>query len=169
MNKQAFQRAALSAAVLLAAACTTPPASQTKPAATPAAVDVKAEAEAIQAVKAVNSTRMAASAYAEDAVVLPPHSPEITGREAIRARISAGLKEIAVEQTIQDEEHVLMSPGWMVERGRYVFEVSPRSGGPEREEAGNFLIIWKREADGQWKIAWEMWVTPRPLLETSAK
>jgi uncharacterized protein (TIGR02246 family) len=142
-------------------------------------VDVKAEAEAIQAVKAVNSTRMAAlqaadvekysSAYAEDAVVLPPHSPEITGREAIRARISAGLKEIAVEQTIQDEEHVLMSPGWMVERGRYVFEVSPRSGGPEREEAGNFLIIWKREADGQWKIAWEMWVTPRPLLETSAK
>lgn len=105
--------------------------------------------------------------FLEDAVWIPPHSPEVIGREMARLRAGELLKQISIQQTIETQEQTVMAPDWVVDRGRYTMKIMPKSGGEARYESGPFLNIWRRDADGKWKIAFDMWGSKSPLVETA--
>lgn len=105
------------------------------------------------------------SIYTEDAVLAPGDSEFIVGREAIRAywtrpkgnRITHHeITPVAVEvvgDTAYDYGHYELSG---VNRN----EDGERAWGPNR---GKYLVVWKRGADGVWRMAVDMWNTrPRP-------
>lgn len=145
----------------------------------PGAAQTAAADAAIKAVKEANQAREAAieagditgylAAYLDDAVWMPPHAPEIVGKENAAVRLKQVLDQVSVDQVIQDEEHVMMSTDHVAERGKYAFSVTPKAGGAPRQETGNFMVIWKKDADGKWKIGWEMWTTARPVAELPGK
>jgi ketosteroid isomerase-like protein len=37
------------------------------------------------------------------------------------------------------------------------------AGGPEMKDAGKYVAIWKKQQDGSWKLAVDIWNTDTPL------
>ncbi len=49
-------------------------------------------------------------------------------------------------------EEVEASGDWAFVRGTYTQTVTPKAGGAATLVDGKFLAIWKRQADGSWKM-----------------
>ena len=48
-------------------------------------------------------------------------------------------------------------------RGRYVWRGTPRLSGQTVETTNKFLEIWRRQPDGSWRIAVDMWNPSEPV------
>lgn len=98
-------------------------------------------------------------AYAEDAVYLPPHHGAVHGRDAIREYLKAplnhGVTDLKFEVTYIRQEGDLA-----YDVGRYTMTI-PQDGG-RKQDRGKYLTVWKRQADGQWKIAADAWSSDLP-------
>ncbi len=91
------------------------------------------------------------AAYAEDAVYMPPHHAALHGREAIREYLKRpmgrGVKDLVYEVT-----YIRQSGDLAYDVGRYRMTVPEKDGRTRRDE-GKYLVVWKRESSGEWKIA----------------
>jgi ketosteroid isomerase-like protein len=47
-------------------------------------------------------------------------------------------------------------------RGTFHATVQPRAGGPAMTDANKFILIWRRQPDGSWKIARDIWSSNAP-------
>lgn len=97
---------------------------------------------------------LAASAYDEHAIVFPPDSKPIQGKQAIesfwKGMIDSGVREAHLT-TVElsgggDYVHV---------RGTGVLKVQPQDGKPSERKI-KYVVIWKHTANG-WKIDWDIW------------
>mgnify|MGYP000660478633 CR=1 FL=1 len=109
------------------------------------------------------------SVYQDDAVIVPPHSPEIIGKAGARSRLTEAFKEISIEAASDSREYEILGPEWIAERGRYSWTVTPKEKGQPFDDSGNFMLLWHKGKDGSWRIAWEMWTSSRPLVEPKGK
>lgn len=109
------------------------------------------------------------SVYQEDAVIIPPHSAEIIGKASAKARLSQALNEVSIEMVSDSREYEILGPHWIAERGRYSWNVTPKTEGEAFMDSGNFMILWHKDPTGGWKISWEMWTSSRPVVETKEK
>jgi ketosteroid isomerase-like protein len=94
---------------------------------------------------------MVASVYAPDARLLPPGMDVQTDGDIQRywqGAVEAGLRHGRIE-TVNYEEH----DGLAVEEGRWELRASVDT---PVVDAGKFLIVHKRQADGSWKYAFDM-------------
>jgi ketosteroid isomerase-like protein len=91
--------------------------------------------------------RAAAALYADDGKLLSPAAELFAGRRDIegywRAGIALGLSGLAVEAV-----EVEASDGVAVETGRYVL-----AGGELVLDRGKYLVLHRRQADGTWRRA----------------
>ncbi len=96
-----------------------------------------------------------AAVYSEDAKILPPDSPALTGRQAAQevwqSVIDMGVKRISL-QTLEMEE----MGDTAVERGAATVHIQGE-GGQTMEASAKFIVLWKRQADGAWKWHWDCW------------
>ena len=101
-----------------------------------------------------------AAAYAENGRVFPAGSPMVIGRRAIQTfwqgAIDAGAK--AATLTILELEEL---GDTAIEIGTYTLDVRPPSGPPAKDE-GKYVVIWKRQSDGTWKLAVDIFNTSLP-------
>jgi ketosteroid isomerase-like protein len=88
----------------------------------------------------------------EEGVQLPPGKPMVVGKPAIKEAIQAGYAankwetfEIQISGTFVDHEY-----GFVY--GNYRYTVTPRTGGPRVLGDGKYETIYRRQADGSWKI-----------------
>jgi ketosteroid isomerase-like protein len=92
--------------------------------------------------------------YAQDACALPPHREIIRGHRALvmmwKGIVAAGLKDLSLETT-EIEVHGDMAYGI----GQYRMTVDP-PGGKRTEEAGKYLVVYKRQPGGAWRAAADM-------------
>ena len=116
-----------------------------------------------QFVAAENSGDAAAVAalYTDDAVLLPPNELEVVGRPAIEAWYRALFDTYAPELSFSSQE-VQLAGDWAFDWLSYTFQLTPRAGGPAIEERGNDLLVLRRQADGAWKVAREIWNADGP-------
>lgn len=102
-----------------------------------------------------------AQTYAEDAILLPPHSPAITGRAAIREHFGA-LPPVSEMQFHNDE---IEGCGDLVYvRGTYSMTLTPEGSDPV-QDSGSYLEIRRKQADGSWRISRDMYNSDTPLAE----
>ncbi len=103
-----------------------------------------------------------AAVYTEDAKIMPPDSPAVTGREAAQAvwqgAIDMGVKGVTL-QTLDLEE---LGPDRAVERGAGTLEIQTE-GGQTVQVSGKFIVVWKHHADGSWKWDWDCWNLDAPM------
>ena len=102
------------------------------------------------------------SYYSDDAVVMPPNIPTLTGKEPIRALwksmldspdFSGGWKVTKVE--------VARSGDLAYISGNYEFNEKDGSGKPITDK-GKYLEVWKKQADGSWKCVADMFNSDMP-------
>lgn len=106
-----------------------------------------------------------ASMFAVDAWQMPPNSPPLIGREAIRGfwrdAVKWGKWEFALQAL-----NVSVSGPMAVERGKYSLKFTAGLGAPAGmssfQDRGNYLVHWRLEADGQWRAVSDAPVSEMP-------
>ncbi|HJS25193.1 MAG TPA: DUF4440 domain-containing protein [Pyrinomonadaceae bacterium] len=102
------------------------------------------------------------SYYTDDAVVMPPNIPTLTGKEGIRSlwksmlgspTFSGGWKATKVD--------VARSGDLAYVTGNYEFNEQDNSGKPITDK-GTYLEIWRKQADGSWKCVADMFNSDLP-------
>ena len=97
--------------------------------------------------------------YTDDAMVLPPNAPAVTGHAAIEAMFKTFPPITAFE--LQTEE-VEGTADLAYVRGRYTMTMTP-PGAPAIADSGKYLEIWRKQSDGSWKSVRDMFSSNIPL------
>jgi len=118
---------------------------------------------------AVGDIDSVAAVFAEDAWQMPPNSRPLVGREAIRRFWRNAVKWGTWEFTHEAQDLAVSGPV-AVERGKYVLRFTAGEGAPPGmasfEDRGNYLVHWRQESDGQWRIVSDAPVSELPLSRT---
>lgn len=102
------------------------------------------------------------SYYSDDAIVMPPNIPTLTGKQPIRnlwksmlesPTFSGGWKATKVE--------VARSGDLAYVSGDYEFTEKDDSGKPIIDK-GKYLAIWKKQTDGNWRCVADMFHSDEP-------
>jgi ketosteroid isomerase-like protein len=113
-----------------------------------------------------------ASMFAEDAWQMPPNSPPLVGREAIRQFWRQAVKWGRWEFSLRTQD-VSVSGPLAIERGKYLLKFVAGPGAPPGmasfEDQGNYLVHWRREADGEWRAVGDAPVSEVPRLPPPAR
>lgn len=119
--------------------------------------DLQAEVAAIReldrrwlAAEVAKDAATASSFFALEAIEMPPNTPPVVGRDAIRKWFEGWLNAPGTSVTFSPVTiEVARSGDIAYERGVYAFV----SDGPRgrTEDPGKYLTIWKK-IDGQWKV-----------------
>lgn len=94
--------------------------------------------------------------YAPDAVILPPGGPVIEGSETIRELFRQEFERFDTKLAFTTQE-IEVAGDMAFRRGRYVWRGTPRLSGQTVETTNKFLEVWRRQPDGGWRIAVDMW------------
>ncbi|HEU4564687.1 MAG TPA: SgcJ/EcaC family oxidoreductase [Gemmatimonadaceae bacterium] len=97
-----------------------------------------------------------AECYSRDAMLLPPQSEPVAGRDAIAA-FWRGAMELGIAGVRLETREVTETGGDAYEVGRYVLHAAD---GGELDH-GKYLVVWRREDDA-WKLHRDIWNTSRP-------
>ena len=109
------------------------------------------------------------SYYSDDANVMPPNSPVLTGRTSIHALwkgmlgapgFSGGWKPTKVE--------VARSGDLAYVTGTYEFNETDANGKPMTDK-GKYVEVWKKQSDGNWKCIADIFNTDLPLAPPPAQ
>jgi len=95
------------------------------------------------------------AAYTDDATMVPPDGDLIKGKQAIeefyRRLLQMGVKDIVLT-TIEVEG----SGGTAYEIGKTKIRIQPE-GQETTQDSTKYMVIWKRQADGKWKVQADIW------------
>jgi uncharacterized protein (TIGR02246 family) len=96
-----------------------------------------------------------ASLYTETARMLPPDASEVAGREAIRGLWQGWLDDGLKDLTLEARE-VEASGDLAYEIGLFTLQV-PAEDKSMTTAGGNYVVVWKRGADGAWRLHVDTW------------
>jgi len=99
-----------------------------------------------------SSTNDCLALYAEDGVFMPPYSPSAVGKAAVRQAYEHVFKTITLHVKFTIAEIVEMSPQWAFVRTNSAGTNKVNATGAMSAEGNQELFIFKKGADGQWKI-----------------
>ena len=138
-------------------------------------VNVAAEETAIRAGEAEWAKAAAAkdvekvvSFYADDAVLLEPNEPIADSRTAIRASWTrmAAVPDLAITWA-PDKVNIAKSGDVAYDYGSYSLSHAGPAG-KKVEDRGKFATVWKKQADGGWKVVLDVFNTSQPAPQPAA-
>lgn len=101
-----------------------------------------------------------AALYTDDAVLMPPNLEMLRGKEAIE-QFWAGARQMGVLDPALETVQVEESGDMACEIGVYTLKIQPE-GGQATTDKGKYVVLWKRQGDGSWKLAVDIWNTNSP-------
>jgi uncharacterized protein (TIGR02246 family) len=100
--------------------------------------------------------------YTDDAIILPPNEPKATGKESISKSIGELLSAPGISLSWEPEKvEVARSGDLAYTQGKYLLTMNDAKGKPMTDH-GKTSEIWKKQADGRWKCAVDMWSSNLP-------
>ena len=105
---------------------------------------------------------MLAGYFADDAVMLPPNEPVLSGKALIQAEFEGWFQgERGVLEIVASE--VRSTRDLAIERATYT--VREGTSPDDSTRTGKYVMLCQRGPDGLWKIVWDMWNSNDPVLE----
>ena len=162
------------AAATLAAACAppAPPAAPAEPALNAPAdiAALNASREAFMKAYEAGDAVAIGNLYTNDAVSESNNQPSLKGRDAIVTSLKGMFEQVTVKTVLTAEDtKTLGNVG--VDAGRYAVTVTPKAGATPYTNEGRYMVIYVKDADGQWRVWRDMdnaIGTPRPAPEAGA-
>ena len=123
------------------------------PAADPAAVRRIIDSTNVLLADAIHKEDAAAHSamYTSDAIVMMQNTPAAKGSDAIRQHIAGMYGAVDVKDAKFTTEDLEVIGDVAIETGSYSMTVTP-TGAKPMQDKGKYLTVWKRQADGSWKI-----------------
>ena len=101
--------------------------------------------------------------YTDDAVFMPPHSQSAVGKAAVRQAYDAVFKAITLNVKFAIAELVGMSADWAFVRTNSAGTTRINATGAMSPEGNQELFIFRKGADGKWRIARYSFSSTNPL------
>jgi len=111
-----------------------------------------------QYLKSINEEDIAAlsALTTEGHIMLAPNRQPIVGKAANDAANGSAFERFDFDETWTPVETVV-SGDWAHQRGTFTVSAKQKTGeGPARVTSGNFLRIYQRQPDGQWRMIRDM-------------
>jgi uncharacterized protein (TIGR02246 family) len=109
------------------------------------------------------------SFYADDASGFYPNTPVITGKEALRQSWKTVLAIPGFSMSFQAVKvEVSRSGDLAYVHGTWTRTMNDATGKPVADK-GNYVVVYKKQLDGKWKIVADIGNSDLPLPATSAK
>lgn len=109
------------------------------------------------------------SFYADDASVCPPNARIATGKEAIRALWSQLLGSPGFTVNWKTGKVEVSTAGDLAyQLGTYEITVTGPKSKPLTDR-GKYVAVWKKQADGQWKVVLDIWNSNPPPAAASTR
>jgi ketosteroid isomerase-like protein len=118
--------------------------------------------EFMQLIAARDFKQLTTNFYAEDAQFLPPIHAAVLGRPAIQqalGQIAAGLQKL-----IYRSDKIEVSGDFAYAIGRYQITIKTASGAEIHDE-GKYLIVYRRQQDGNWRAVVDMFNSDLPAAQ----
>jgi ketosteroid isomerase-like protein len=135
----------------------------------PHAADVAAiEAFNAQYLQAINAGDVAALSGLtdDDHIMIAPNRKPIEGKEANDRANRLGFQQLKIAEAWTPLETVV-DGNLAYQRGIFTVVATPRGGGTSRTTRGNFLRIYRRQADGTWRMSRDMFNADTPQDDPS--
>ena len=127
--------------------------------------DLDAKWSAAAGAKDIDKT---VSYYSEDAIVMPPNAPSATTRETIRSAWKEMLTSPgAAIRWKATKVEVAKSGDLAYVSGTYEETMTDASGKPVKDH-GKYVEIFKKQADGAWKVVADIWNSDLPASAPTA-
>jgi uncharacterized protein (TIGR02246 family) len=126
------------------------------------AVRAEIEQAAVRFSEAFNRGDVAALAvmYDTGAVVLAPNAPPMRGRQNIEA-FWAGARQQGFKTVSLVVNSVEVIGNHAIELGSYTLVIQPPGQG-EMTDRGKYMVLWRRQPDGSWKLYRDVFNTSMP-------
>ena len=119
---------------------------------------LRAMADQYEQASLAGDTETLASLYADDAILLAPGMPRAEGIDAIRGAYQQRYAGGAPTEAVIEPQTIVVA-----EAGDLAYEVGSfrfSGTGPDgttTSDTGKYLVIWKQNAAGEWKMAVDTW------------
>lgn len=97
------------------------------------------------------------SYWTEDAVVVPPGLPSVVGKVALRQYVEGSMQIPGFRISWESKDATLSPDGqlaYMLSRNEVTMNAPD---GTPSTSAGRAVTIWRRESDGEWRCAVDVW------------
>jgi ketosteroid isomerase-like protein len=146
-------------AALISLGCEQPPAD----AESASARDTASDRQAIEQVREreigsfnAGAPDSGAAVYAANAVLMAPNEPAVNGRESIRAWLKRNTDQYRVDGRYTKAD-IVVAGDWAIERYDGEMTLTPKAGGRPIQNRLKGIHIYRREPDGSWRIAQDVW------------
>ena len=130
--------------------------------------NVEADVEAIrgliaQELAAINALDVDGftAIWADDIMAMPPNEPAVSGEAAVEW-LNGFVETFSAAQGAYHDEEIIVSGDWAMHTYGLELTVTPRGGGDAETERGRGIHIFRRGADGSWKMSHDIWNTEAP-------
>ena len=103
------------------------------------------------------------SLYADDAILMPPNDTTVFGKNEIRSWWEEYFTFFRVTSSVQTEHETTFAGDQVFERVAVFVTIVPKQHGARILDDIRSLTVWKREADGSWKISHQIWNSTKPV------
>ena len=107
-----------------------------------------------------------AAAYTDDAIVMPPNHPPLEGKQAIEqylAKMAPQFHDSSFQLAILEVD---IQGDTTIVRGTYSADITMPGVDSPMTDQGKTLQVWKKQADGSWKIHRDTWNSNIPIASS---
>jgi len=93
----------------------------------------------------------------QSAVIAPPGEPVLRGKDKIEEWYKNFLLNYRTASLQLSNKENFVGAQWAVEFGHFDWRLQPTNGSATVLDHGTYMQVWKRQADGSWRFAREVW------------
>lgn len=109
-----------------------------------------------------NDVAAVAALYAEDAILSPPGSEMVWGKENIRAWYSNFFKMAKITEFSLSPVKLSGENDWAYAVGRFSMKIVFQGSDTPVSDTGKYLDVRRKQADGSWKFVADTWNSDQP-------
>ncbi len=105
----------------------------------------------------------AAATYTDDAILMPPNQSPIEGKQAIGKGLAELSSQLQLSNLQLSISEVDVQGDTAIVRGTYSSNITVPGMDAPMEDRGKTLSVWKKQADGSWKLHRDIWNSNMPI------